>query len=407
LHIAVEATCWHNRRGYGRHARALFPELVRQAPQHTFTFVTDGDPAGIEMPPGAAVRVVQNGAASADALRAGGRRALPDLWRMSRALSSRAFDAVVFPSIFSYVPVLSRARKIVFQHDAIPETFPHLAMGSPARQWFWRMKCAAAHWQAGCLVTVSDYSREQLTRRLGWPASRIDVVGEAPSPVFRRHPDPELTPRLRECGIDWDHRMVVFVGGFSPHKNLGELIRAFAEVSRAADFADLKLVMVGETENETFVSCLAELRELCAQVQVSDRVIFTGYLPDEDLSILLSRASVLALPSLMEGFGLPAVEAAACGCPVIATTESPLRGLLGDAGIHVDPHDRAGWEQALRRVAGDPGLRERMRAEGLARARALRWDAHARVLLSIIEGTASPVTTLNFSREKNKSCQPT
>jgi alpha-1,3-rhamnosyl/mannosyltransferase len=114
-------------------------------------------------------------------------------------------------------------------------------------------------------------------------------------------------------------------------------------------------------------------------------VVFTGYLADEDVVALLNRATVLVLPSLMEGFGLPAMEAAACGCPVIATKESPLPELLGEGGIYIEPN-QAAIASALSQVLADDALRARMREHGMAAAQRLTWDDAARQLIAVIHG---------------------
>jgi glycosyltransferase involved in cell wall biosynthesis len=388
LHIAVEATCWHNQRGYGRHARALLTELVALG-SHRYTFVTDGQASDITLDT-VEVRTVRNRTASRDALRAGGRRSIGDMARMSRALSASEFDVVLFPSIFSYVPVISGARKIVFQHDVIAETFPKLTTPSLAARTFWKMKCWLAQKQADRMVTVSEYSRRTIARLLGWTPSRLAVVGEAPAEVFQPLADPQPFGALETLGIHWNRPMLVYVGGFSPHKNLLGLARAFAGLRREERFAGLQLVLVGETKSETFLSCLRELREECERLGIGGRVVFTGYLPDGELAVLLNRATALVLPSLMEGFGLPAVEAAACGCPVIATRESPLPELLGEGGVYVDPRDGAALANAMRLVAGDEALRLRMRKRGLEAAGRLSWPAHAADLLELIEECAAP-----------------
>ena len=108
----------------------------------------------------------------------------------------------------------------------------------------------------------------------------------------------------------------------------------------------------------------------------------------DELALLLNRAAVLALPSLLEGFGLPAVEAAACGCPVIATTASPLPDLLGDGGVFLDPADHAGWARELIAVLRSPERRTAMRTAGLAAAGRLTWDAAARQMLAVFDAVA-------------------
>ena len=119
-------------------------------------------------------------------------------------------------------------------------------------------------------------------------------------------------------------------------------------------------------------------------LDLAGRVIFTGFLPDDEVVVLLNRATALVLPSLMEGFGLPALEAAACGCPVVATTASPLPDVLGEGGIYTDPRSPEQLERALRDVLSSEQLRARMSAAGLEAASRLTWDTAACQLQSVI-----------------------
>lgn len=135
----------------------------------------------------------------------------------------------------------------------------------------------------------------------------------------------------------------------------------------------------------TFFSCHDELVSKVAREGLLDRVTFTGYLPDEDLVILLHHVKALVLPSVVEGFGLPAVEAAACGCPVVATQESPLPGLLGEAGLWIDPRSPEELGSALRRVLTDSALRESMRRAGPSAVATLTWEHSARLLLDLLQ----------------------
>ncbi len=388
MRIAVDATCWHNNRGYGRHARALLSALVRLDTRNEYTLFSDS-PAPLEGAPcEAAVRIVRTEAPTAVAAAASGRRSLADLWRISRALSDPRFDVVLFPTVYSYVPVVSRARKVVIIHDIIAERFPHLTVPAAPARLLWKAKVALGRWQADAIVTVSEYSRRGILQHFRLPPDRVQVVGEAPDPIFRRQEQPATTPRLAVLGLNRPGRLVLYVGGFGPHKNLGTLVEAFAQAITRDDFADVRLALIGEYRKEVFHSDAAAL---CAQIErlgLKDRVVFTGYLPDEDLAVLLNQAAVLVLPSLMEGFGLPAVEAAACGCPVIATTASPLPALLGDAGLYVDPLDGAQLVNALGRVLASPELRDRMREAGLAAARRLTWEGAAQEMQGILNRVA-------------------
>jgi glycosyltransferase involved in cell wall biosynthesis len=209
-------------------------------------------------------------------------------------------------------------------------------------------------------------------------------VGEASDPVFRVLEDPSPTLRLASLGLDGAERLVVYVGGFGPHKNLEALLGAFAPLAHQSACSDVRLVLVGEYRHEVFHSESAALQRRLEALGLAGRVVFTGYLPDDDLVVLLNRSAVLVLPSLMEGFGLPAVEAAACGCPVIATRASPLPDLLGEAAIYIDPGEPGELASALQRVLDSAELRRQMRTAGLAAVRRLTWEAAAEQMIALL-----------------------
>ncbi len=384
MRIGVDATSRQNNRGYGRHARALLNALIRLDCENRYTLFVDSVDAGDKMPPEAEVRLVRANAPTAVATAANGHRSAMDMLRMSRAMSDSSFDLLLFPTVYSYVPVFSRAKKIVMIHDVIAETYPQLTLPSFTSRMFWKGKVALGRWQADAIVTVSDYSRQGILDYFKTSPERVFIVGEASDPVFRVLPNPQPTERLLNLGINGTDRTVVYVGGFSPHKNLEALVAAFAKVVEHPSFSDVKLVMVGEYQKEVFHSCYTGIKQLTAELGIASRVVFTGYLPDEELVVLLNLASVLVLPSLIEGFGLPAVEAAACGCPVIATTASPLPGLLGEGGIFINPSNQEELDMALTRILDSEPLRQQMRAAGLAAAAKLTWDAAAQQMIGLI-----------------------
>lgn len=388
MRIAVDATCWHNRRGYGRHARALLRALVDLDSKNRYTLFTDSPDATEPWPEQAEVRILLASVPAVQAASADGRRSLPDMWRMSRALSAPGFDFVLFPTIYTYVPVFGGARALVMVHDVIAETFPQLTVPRRAARLAWNLKSALGRWQADALITVSDYSRDQIVDRFGMDRSRVFVVGEAADPVFRKLDDASPGPALRRAGVDGANRMIAYVGGFSPHKNLEALVRAFARLAARSEFSDVRLVMVGDISGDAFHTYFGTIAAQVAQLGLKERVVFTGYLSDEDVVVLLNLASVLVLPSLMEGFGLPAVEAAACGCPVIATNESPLAALLGEGVISIPPREPE-IESALESVLSSNETLRRMSQAGLAAAHALTWDKAARQMMAVIEEVAS------------------
>jgi glycosyltransferase involved in cell wall biosynthesis len=384
LRIAVDATCWHNRRGYGRHARSLLRALAKNDRQNRYTLFVDSTEAAEPIPENCEVRLVASDTPTVVAASASGRRSLSDMWRMSRALSAPEFDVLLFPTIYSYVPVFSRARKLVMMHDIIAETYPGLTVPAPAARFFWNLKVSFGRMQADALITVSDYSRAGILKHFRLNPASVSVVGEAADPIFRRLEDPRPNANLLRLGLDQSRPLVLYVGGFSPHKNIEALVTAFGRIAARPEFSSVVLVLVGDTTGDAFHTHYQAIADRVGALGLGNRVVFTGYLNDEDLVILLNNGSVLVLPSLMEGFGLPAVEAAACGCPVIATKESPLPQLLGEGGIYIQSREDE-IVDALDTVLSSESLRSRMRDAGLAAASRLTWDAAAHQLMQIVQ----------------------
>lgn len=379
LHIGVDATCWNLTRGFGRHARCLLTALVNQKQPHRYTFVMDQSDDLWPLPPQIEVIRLAVNRPTIQAAARGSRRSLVDMWRLSRVFADPSFDRVLFPTAFSYVPFFSRARKWVMLLDVTAELYPGLTFESRKARFFWQLKTWAAVWQAHRILTISEHSRRGLAQYYRRPASSIDVVELAASEVFRPLRHPRLSSHLRQCGLDPQRPMVVYLGGFGPLKNVSALIAAFARLERK--FPDCDLVLVGEHQQETFHSTFDQLVDQVARLGLQARVHFTGYVPDEELAPLLNLAQVLVLPSFNEGFGLPAVEAAACGCPVIATRSSPLPELLQEGGLYIDPHEPQQLEQALERVLEDQELRQEMSRAALRQARQLCWNLAAQRLL--------------------------
>ena len=373
MRIGIDATCWHNKRGYGRHARALLTALANSSGEDHLVFFMDSREDTGDVPPAAEIRLVPSRSPAACSASASGHRTLGDMWRMSRAMADGSLDLLLFPTIYSFVPVFSPARKLVFIHDVIAEEYPEWALGHPLAQLLWEVKTALGRLQADAVVTVSEFSRDKIVQRFGIPRDQVFVVGEAADETFAPIAAPEPTALLRARGINSSDRIVAYVGGFGPHKNIRSLLNAFGQMSRHPNLAGTKLVLAGEHENEVFHSEITGIQEEIRKLDLAGRVVFTGFLPDGDLAVLLNLALVLVLPSFMEGFGLPAIEAAACGCPVIATRNSPLPELLGAGGIYIDPRHPEQLERALLDVLRSENSRAEMATNAVVAAGKLKW----------------------------------
>lgn len=387
MNVGIDVTSWSNRRGYGRFTRSLLTALLARPRGHDFTLFVDEPSAPLLTHTGRAnITVVRTRRAPSEAAAASGSRSAADLVAMSRAVSTARLDAMVFPTVYTYFPVFSRARVVVGIHDTIAEDHGEAVFPDLRGRCFWRAKSALARFQAQRLFTVSEYARERVAARFGQTAGRIAVVGEAPGSEFRPLAAHEIDEALlARHGLTRSSRYLIYVGGINPHKNLARLVEAFDELKREEAFRDLGLVIVGEIERELFTPGLPALRGQVAKSHSRDAIRFTGYVPDSDLVTLLSCARALVLPSLAEGFGLPAVEAAACGVPCVATRESPLPAILAGGGLFVDPASTAGIASALRRICGDDVLHGRLAAEALAAAGRLSWERSAQQFVQILD----------------------
>jgi glycosyltransferase involved in cell wall biosynthesis len=393
MRIGVDATCWTNRRGYGRFARSLLRPAVALDPSDHYVFFADDASDEFPFPDGVELIRVASDVPTVKAAAADGSRSLSDMWAMSRAMSKCPLDLFFFPSVYSFVPLTSSVPKVITIHDVIPERFPKMVFPTRRSKLFWRTKVALACAQARLVLTVSEYSRRCLAETLHLSPQRLRVVDEAGDPAFRHVPGLDTAPLLRRLGVLPGTRLLAYVGGFSPHKNLIPLISWFSAAFQSEEFASVKLILVGDFESDPFFSCYPVLQRQIQNHRMQDRVLFPGYMKDDDLRALFHACTALVLPSMCEGFGLPAVEAAACGAPVIVTTESPLPALLGEGAIALRPDDSKGWVDALTRVVSDETLRRKMSAAGLAAAAKLSWQNSARQLLAIfdeVRGTRVP-----------------
>lgn len=261
-------------------------------------------------------------------------------------------------------------------HDTMADCHPELAFDSGVQRRLWQWKTRLALRQSSAVMTVSDHARRSIESVWRVNASRVYVVPEAPAEVFR--PDPAA---LRTEPV------VLVVGGISPNKNLMRLARAFAPVR--ARVPEARLVIVGDVETDGFKSSYDELRRELAALDLTAAVQFTGFISDAELARWYNRAAVLAFPSLEEGFGLPAVEAMACGLPVVASRAHALAEVVAEAGLLVDPLDEAAIGDALLRVLTEPALAARLRAQSLARAGLFTWDRSAAVAEEMFERVAA------------------
>jgi glycosyltransferase involved in cell wall biosynthesis len=383
----VDACSWSNRRGFGRFTRELLGHMVAEAGRHELTLIVDRATAEQwDMPREARLDVVETAAQPTRAASARGARSPADLWRLARAAAGHAFDVFFFPAVYSFYPLLRRVPSVITFHDAIADRHRDLVFPGPWPRLLWDAKTWLARKQADRILTVSESARDDIVRCFGG-AAKVRVIGEAAGPQFQVSGDADARRRVRErYGLPAEVPLLLHVGGLSPHKNLGRLLLAL-ETLAGPEHA-WHLALVGNDTTEGFHSEVAALRRIIRRGRLEGRVTLTGEVPDSDLVLLYNAATALVIPSLAEGFGLPAVEAMACGLPVAASRRGSLPEVLGPAAAFFDPLDLSEMASVVAGVLADDALRQRLRRDGLERARTFSWRAAARAALGVCEELA-------------------
>lgn len=372
LHVGIDATCWSNDRGYGRFTRELVKALAGRANGVRYTLVFDHPPSG-PIPAGVEVLVAGSPHALTEQLAGTGNRSPSYLLRLGRLASRAGFDVFFFPTVYSYFPLLSRTACVVCYHDTIAERFPDLIFPTRRNFRLWQIKTAMSKLQARRAMTVSESSAREIETVLKIPRRKIDVITEGPNPAFRvlQRGDFEQSERER-FGVPLEAQLLVYLGGFNRHKNVTGLLRAMPRV--LTSHPNVHLALVGDTSGGGFWDNVPELREIVGANPILKRAVsFTGYLADDVLVKLLNSASALVLPSLAEGFGLPAIEAMACGVPVLASDRGSLPEVVGHAGLLFDPEDPDDIAACLSRFLNDPALRARLAAATADQVRRFTW----------------------------------
>ena len=388
LRIGIDGGCWSNWRGYGRYTRNLLSALAARDDGNEYLMFMDRESAAAnDLPTGFKAVVVDLSEAPGTAASADGRRSIVDLLRMSRAVAQHRLDAFFFPSVYTYFPLIRPVPTIVAIHDVIAERHPEMIFPNQRAQFFWRAKLALAHRQARMILTVSDHAKAGICEHFKLPDRKVRVILEAHDPRFRVLPDArDPAEILSGHGLTPGLRYLIYVGGLSPHKNLKVLIEAFRRI--APRFPTLRLLLVGNFSGDVFFSVYAELKRQVEQNDLSNQICFTGFVDDTSLIELLNRAELLVMPSLEEGFGLPAFEAAACGTPSVVSEVGPAASLLKDAVISFAPHDVDALTTALDTILANPACRKQMAAAALARSAEFSWRRAAAEFSALLQEVA-------------------
>jgi len=271
-----------------------------------------------------------------------------------------------------------RLRRVVTFHDVtfllLPERYPLI------RRLYMSSVTRASARAADAFIAPSQAVRNDVVRKLGLPADRVSVIPEAAAPAYAPADGAAMASLRQRYGLP--NRYLLSVGSLEPGKNRARLIEAYARLHHEG--IDVPLMVAGQRawnyEGDF---------ELVRRLGLDQQVRFLGYVPDEDLPALYSGALLLAFPSLYEGFGLPVLEAMACGTPVLTSNVSATAEVAGDAALLVDPRSVDALTSALGRLLTDDALRAELRRRGLARAAEFSWERTARETLTVYEQAAA------------------
>ncbi len=274
-------------------------------------------------------------------------------------------------------PLFPTVPTVVTVHDLIPLILPAYR-GSLLVRLYTRLVAAAAR-RAEAIITVSQASERDIVRYLHIPPERVHVTYEAAGEEFQPVEDEAQLAAIRQK-YALPQRYLLYLGGFDQRKNLSTLLRAFALLVNKQQQA--RLVIAGKLPGRDS-PLFPDPRRLVRELGVEGSVIFTGWVAEEDKPALLSGATAFVFPSLYEGFGLPVVEAMACGTPVIASNRSSLPEVVGKGGILVEPTDVEALAEAMEVLLVDDALRAELRQRALAQAAKFSWEQTALETLAV------------------------
>ncbi len=368
--IDASRTVLARRTGTERYALEIVRALIAADPEQEYVLYFNQPPAPGLVPHSDRVR-----------WRVMPSRRLWTLGRLSVEMAARPPDVLFVPA-HALPPIVPRA-SVATVHDLgylhFPDEHP------PATRWLRQVSNRWSAHRATRVVAISGATRDDLIRYERVRPSKITVVHHGRAPWFKPVTDRiELAEVRSRYALDEPY--LLFIGTLQPRKNLERLLDAFD--SAEADRPNLTLALVGAGGWQP-----DRLSRALDRIRARDRVRLLGFVPDDDLPALLSGSLGLAFPSLYEGFGLPALEAMACGAPVLTSSTSSMPEVVGEAGLLVDPLDTDAIADGLRRLADDSELRSELGRRGMARAADFTWERSARETLAVLRAahTASHV----------------
>jgi glycosyltransferase involved in cell wall biosynthesis len=299
-------------------------------------------------------------------------------WVLSLEIARLGLDVLHSPDFIP--PAFGYRRSVITIHDLNFLYYPQFLTDESYRYYNDQIEWAVE--QAHHILVDSYATKTDLVKLLQTPAEKVSVVHLAADSAFR--PLPEEKSRQVASRYDLNTDFLLFLGTLEPRKNVPGLLRAYRMMLNNSGVTPPPLVLIGGKG-----WLYDDIFEYVETLSLGDHLRFLHQVPDEDLPGLYNAASVLTTPSFYEGFGLPALEAMACGTPVVVADRASLPEVVGEAGLLVNPDDPHDIAQALTRALTDESLRAEMRERGLSRARRFSWTRAAQKTLDVYQELTS------------------
>jgi glycosyltransferase involved in cell wall biosynthesis len=281
-------------------------------------------------------------------------------------------------------PAVQTCPTVVTIHDVIPLVLPEYKWREASRLYTGLIAFTSK--RANAIIAVSECSRRDIVSTLGIPADRIHVIGNAVHPSYYPITDSWLLAAVRER-YNIARKYILYFGGFDLRKNVQRIIRSYAALP-APLRAEYQLVIAGRLHLLGH-PLYPDPRPLVRELDMGDRIIFTGQIREQDKAPLYSGATAFVFPSLYEGFGMPVLEAMACGAPVITSRVSALPEVVGDAGVLIDPYSEPAISEALGELLTSPKRRQELGQRARERSRMFSWRQVAEQTVAVYEQVAS------------------
>lgn len=280
------------------------------------------------------------------------------------------FNMPIFP--------IRAKKKIATIHDLFH--FSYANMYNPLERTYAQYLIRNACQKSELVITVSQFSKSEILRYIKINPDKIKVVYNGVNLNFFKKYSQEVLEKFKR-EIHLPQRFLLYVGNVKPHKNLRRLIIAFKEVSKIDE--SIYLVIVGKKEG--FIKGDNYLAEFIQKENIGKRIIFTGYLEENKLPLIYNLAIALIFPSLYEGFGLPPLEAMACGCPVIASSIPPLKEIYRDCVYYINPYNIEEIKNSIIELLNNDKLRNTLIEKGSELAKNYSWEKSAKEHINIIK----------------------